>query len=41
MSDTVTYTYNQMDQILTEQNPVQAAASKDSAFAYDKDGNIS
>ena len=40
MGDTVTYTYDQMGRVLTEQNPVQAAAGKDTAFTYDDDGNL-
>ena len=38
--DTVTYTYDEMGRVLTEQNPVQAAAGKDTAFTYDGDGNL-
>ena len=40
VGDTVTYTYDAMGQVLTEQNPVQAAAGKDVAFTYDDDGNL-
>jgi YD repeat-containing protein len=29
-----------LGRVLTEQNPVQAAASKDTAFTYDEDGNL-
>ena len=35
-----TYTYDQMGRVLTEQNPVQAAAGKDTAYTYDADGNL-
>jgi YD repeat-containing protein len=40
VGDTVSYTYNNMDEVLTEQNPVQAAAGKDVSFSYDDDGNL-
>ena len=29
-----------MGQVLTEQNPVQAAAGKDTAYTYDTAGNL-
>ena len=40
VGDTVTYTYDQMGRVLTEQNPVQAAAGKEIVFTYDDDGNL-
>ena len=40
VGDITTYTYDQMGRVLTEQNPVQAAASKDTAYTYDADGNL-
>ena len=40
VGDTTTLTYDSMGRILTEQNPVQAAAGKDTAYTYDADGNL-
>jgi RHS repeat-associated protein len=40
MGDTVTITYDKMGRELTEQNPVQAAAGKNTAFTYDHNGNL-
>ena len=40
VGDTTTYTYDQAGRVLTEENPVQAAAGKDTAFTYDADGNL-
>ena len=40
MGDTTTYTYDKAGRILTEQNPVQAAAGKETSFTYDADGNL-
>ncbi len=39
VGDTTTYTYDPMGRVLTEEDPVQAAAGRDTAFAYDADGN--
>jgi RHS repeat-associated protein len=39
VGDTTTYTYDNAGRVLTSQDPVQAAASKDTAYAYDAAGN--
>jgi len=38
--DTVSYTYDNAGRVLTEQDPVQAAAGKETSFTYDHDGNL-
>ncbi len=40
VSDVTTYTYDNAGRVLTEQNPVQAAAGKETVFTYDKAGNL-
>ncbi len=40
VGDTTTITYDQAGRVLTEENPVQAAAGKDTAYTYDADGNL-
>ena len=40
VGDTVTYTYDQMGRELSSQDPVQAAAGKDTAYVYDAAGNL-
>ncbi len=40
VGNTTTLTYDALGRVLTSQNPVQAAASKDTAYTYDSAGNL-